>query len=122
MGNDGDGTHLSFKLRDSEADAFDANGTFVDGVLLHLARQFNTQPEIFGAGDAIEGNERADAVHVALDDVPAEAAVGLHGQFQIDSRALVNAGERGALPGLWCEIGAERFRLDVERGEADAAD
>ncbi len=58
---------------------------------------------------------------MALHDVSAKAAVGLHGQLKIDERAFVNAGERSTLPGLGGKIGAERSGLDVERGEADTA-
>src|ERR1700688_323823 len=58
---------------------------------------------------------------MALHDVPAKAAVGLHRQLKIDQRAIVHARKRRAPPGLGSEIGAERSSLDVERGQANAA-
>ena len=84
--------------------------------------QFDVQPPVFGVGDALESDQLADAIDVALHDVAAEAAVGFHGKFKIHQRAFVNAREGSAHPGLGREIGAERSRLDVERGEADSAD
>src|SRR6202020_3473647 len=71
---------------------------------------------------AVKGDQLADAVDVALHDVSAETAVGFHGQFEIDERAFVDAGERSANPGFRREIGTERSGLDVERGEAHSAD
>src|SRR5208282_5015904 len=59
---------------------------------------------------------------MSLDDVTTEAAVGLHGQFEIHERALVNAGKRCARPGFRRKVSAKRTGLDVERGETDPAD
>jgi hypothetical protein len=95
---------------------------FIDGVFLHVTWQLEAQPEILRVGDALESDELAHSIHVALHDVPTEAAVGFHGQFQVDQRALANARERCESPGFGSQIGAERARLDVERGQADAAD
>ena len=96
--------------------------SFVDGVLLDVFGQCDMQPPILRVGDALEFDQLADAIDVALHDVASEAAVGLHGQFEIHQRAFVNARERSADPGFGGEIGAERSGLDVKRGEADSAD
>ncbi len=75
-----------------------------------------------GIRDALQFDQPAYPVHVALDDVAAEAAVGLHRQFEIHQRALLDARERSALPCFRRKIGAERSWLDVERGQADSTD
>ena len=69
-----------------------------------------------------KADQLADAVHVSLDDVTAEAAIGLHGKFQVDQSTFMNARERSANPGFRGKIGTEGIGLDIERGEADSAD
>ncbi len=54
--------------------------------------------------------------------MPTEAAVGLHGKLKVNQCAFVNPGKRSACPCLWGEVGAKRFRLYVQRGEANPAD
>ena len=119
--DDGDRAAILFQLCNSQADAFNRNRTFVDGVFLDLCGKFDMQPPVLGVGDALELDEFADTIDVALNDVAPETAVGLHGQFEIHQRALVNARERSAHPGLGGKIGAEGSWPDVERGQADAA-
>src|SRR3954468_6351948 len=58
---------------------------------------------------------------MALNDVTAESSVGFHGQLKIHQRTFTDSRERGANPGFGRKVGAERCRLDVECGQADAA-
>ena len=111
-----------FEFRDGKADSLDRNRSFIDGVLFDFTRHFDAQPPVFGVGDALECNQRADSIDVALHNVSAEAAIGLHGQLQINQRAFMHARERSARPGLWSEISAERTGFDVERCQADPTD
>src|SRR5271169_2147382 len=100
MRNDGNRADAVFERRHGKADALDTYGTLISGVFFYLAGQFYPQPEVFRAGNPVEGNDRANAIHVALHDVPAEAAAGFHRQFQIDQSAFVYARERSTNPGL----------------------
>ena len=80
------------------------------------------KPPVFGIADAFQFDQPAYAIDVALDDVTAETTVGLHGKLEVDERALVYARERGALPGFGGEVGTKGSCLNVERGQANAAD
>src|ERR1035441_2836437 len=98
VGNNGNGAAVAFELRDRQADSFNANRSLVDGVLLDLGGDFNMQPPVLGipalrVQDALEFDQLAHAIDVSLDDVAAEAAVGLHGQLQVHHCALVHARE-----------------------------
>ena len=64
----------------------------------------------------------SDLVHMALDDVSVEAAVGWHGEFQIDECASFQAREGRTGPGFRCEVGMEGVCSYVESGKADTAD
>jgi hypothetical protein len=79
------------------------------------------QPPVIGVLNSLEADQFADAVHVSLDDVTSEPAIGLHGKFEVDQSTFLNARERGARPGFGCKIGTEGTRLDIEGGEADSA-
>src|SRR5208337_2742036 len=127
MRNDCDGATSTFQLGDCKADAFDRDGSFEHRVLLNLRREFNMQPPVFGiptirVDDAFELDQLAYAIDVSLHNVAIEAAIGLHGQFQVHQRTLVNSRKRSPHPGFGRKVGAERGWLDVQRCKADAAD
>ena len=93
-----------------------------DHVLLQVLGDIAQQPEVVGVGNWLEGDEARSTVDVSLHHVAAHAAIGLERQFEIDLRTLGDARERSQSPGFRSQIGAKRLRLDVERGQADAAD
>ena len=65
------------------------------------------QPPVVGVGNPFEFDEAADAIDVALHDVSAKTAVGLHGEFEVHACAFMNARERGPFPGLRRKVSAE---------------
>src|ERR1039458_4508602 len=96
MGNDGNSAAVAFELRHRQADALNAYRSLVDGVLLDFGGDFNMQTPVLGipalrVQDALEFDQFAHAIDVSLDDVAAEAAVGLHRQLQVHHCALVHA-------------------------------
>ncbi len=75
----GDDRYLYFVTNDggnSQADAFDGDGTLRDDVTGEGARDLNAKAPVRGIGcgwrDGCEGNESAGAVYVALDYVATE--------------------------------------------------
>ena len=99
-----------------------AKRTFEDHVTRQFGRNFDPQPVVVRPANPVQREKLAGAVHVALNDVPAEASVGAHGQFQIHQRTFLDARERGALPGFLRQVGGERLWRDLDRSQADAAD
>ena len=65
------------------------------------------QPPVIGVFNALQADQLADGVHVSLDDVTAETAIGLHGKFKVDQSTFTKARERGANPGFGGKIGTE---------------
>src|SRR6267142_3069800 len=111
MRDDRNRATIALQLCDGKTDALDRNRALEDCVFFDLRWDLNMQPPIFGIGDAFEFDEPSDAVHMSLNDVPAEAAVGLHRQLQVNQRTFTNAGERSSFPRLRRQISGERLRL-----------
>ena len=59
--NDGDRAAILLELGNGQADAFDGNRAFVDGVLLDLIGQFNVEPPVLRIGDAVKRNRRINS-------------------------------------------------------------
>ena len=99
-----------------------------DGALLRQQGcQFGGQVETQGAPRLVRGDgcEGTDRIHVALHDVPVEAAAGGQATLQIDAVAGVQVAEVGAAQGLAHGVGAELAGLqlvEVDSGEAYTVD
>src|SRR5437868_11021673 len=59
MRNDGDGAAILFQSGHREADAFDRDRAFEDGVLLDVVRKFDVQPPVLRFIDALEADQLA---------------------------------------------------------------
>src|SRR5271155_1410125 len=73
-GNDGDVGDAVVPAGNGEADAVEGDGTFFGDVAAQILRHANGEPPIFAFGD--QASDAADAVHVALHEVAAEAGAG----------------------------------------------
>src|SRR5581483_496867 len=91
-----------------------------------VARQFRGDADmefvVLGAGDAVEGDELAGAVDVALHDVSAKAAVGAQGKLEVHERTFADAREGSAVPGFFGQVEPDGMVLEIDGRQADAAD
>ncbi len=102
-----------------------ADAVHGDGALLH-----DVPRQVGGEGDGdqfpvcggLAGGDGADAVHVALDEVAAEAAADGGGAFEVDAGAGGEGAEAGAGEGLGHDVGGEGVTVVVDHGQADAVD
>ncbi len=64
----------------------------------------------------------SDPIHMACYDMSAEAAVGGHGPFQIDSTSNGELCKRRAVQGLVHDIRSKAIREELPDGQTDAVD
>ena len=99
-----------------------------DGALLsEQGCQLGGQVETQGAPRLVrgDGSEGADRIHVALHDVPVEAATGGQATLQVDGIAGGQVAEVGAAQGLAHGVGTELAGLqliEVDGGKTDTVD
>src|SRR3954452_21080521 len=104
-----------------ERDPVDGDRALLDDVAQEIGVGGDRHPP----GEAVAGDavDRSDAVDVALDDVAAQARVGLQRQLEVDARPRLELAQRGAAQGLVHDIGAEQLAAaQPRRRQADAID
>src|SRR6516164_1999633 len=97
------------------------DGSLLDYVAGHSGG--NLDPHHLPMLGGFPGHHLAGAVHVSLDDVPAEPAVDGRGALQIDPTADLQSTQIGAVKGLGHHVGGElSVRQQVDDRQAHAVD
>ncbi len=101
-------------------DAVECDRSLLDHVAVQPRVEANSQPP--GKAVLLGRDDRADAIDVALHDVPTEAIGSSHRQLQVDSVAGLQPSQRGHLQRLVHGLGLESIRVGGTRGQAGAVD
>src|SRR3954452_20218696 len=123
MRDDGDLYLRSFYGRNRQTDAFDGDRSLLDHVLRQLAWNGQCEPIIFAAVDLRQPGKLANAVHMSLHHVSAEAALTSrrHCELEVHGGSSLYARKRRARQRLRREVCTEPSLLDRERGQAHSA-
>src|SRR5690606_37549519 len=105
---------------DGQAGAVDGDRALVRDVLGQLTRRAHL--ELYGAGVIGARDDLADAIDMAADQVPTEAAGGRQGLFQIHRAARFEVDEGGACQRLAADVGPEAGAGKLHGGQAHAVD
>ena len=103
-----------------EADAVHGDRALERDVAGQLDR--GAQAELHGAGVIGAGDHFAESVHVAADQVAAEATGGHQRLFQVDPAAGLETAQAGEAQGLATNVGPEAIAGQFHGGEADPVD
>jgi hypothetical protein len=124
VGDDPDAEAFFGHIGDGEADAVHGDGAFEDDVAQDIGGCGNVE-DVVGAG-AFPAGDFAEAIHVAGDEVSAEASACGEGAFEVYMRARLHELQVGAQPGFAEQIEAKprarAFALQLRDGEAAAVD
>jgi len=118
VGDDGDVKFGFFDVKDGEADAVEADGTFFDDQVSELFGEFETvfpTAVLIGAFEAGGGG-----VDVPLDDMAIEAAIHDHTSFEVDEVSGLPGAEIGFFEGFFDGGDAVKRAVRFFYGEADA--
>src|SRR5262249_16379497 len=122
MRNHRDSDFATMDSGHGQTDALNGDRSLFDDILFQPWWKINAKPIIFTVRQRIETGKRSGAVDVSLHDVPAQTAIGTHGQLEIYQRARLDTRKGSAVPGLQCEIGIKGFARHMDRRETYAAD
>ena len=120
LGDQADGEAGLAGLDDGEADAVDGDRALVDEVAREVGGQGDLDDVPVLAGRS--GDDLADTVDVALDDVAAEPLVDGDGAFEVDPVAGGHAAERGLVERLLHQVGGPAAVAELGDGQAAAVD
>lgn len=119
VGNDRNPDHIAVESSDSKADAIERDRAFVDDVAVEFGGDANSEPPV-SVGQRIECEEFGGTVHVALDDMAAQAIAEGRRPFQIHERILAEYAEVGARERFRRKIAPEAVGLDIDGRQTDA--
>ena len=105
------------RFGNGEADAVHANRAFEGDIMAKIGRKENFKAMI--ATMRFHGGNGADAVHMTLDEVTVDAAVGPHGAFEIDAGTWFEVAKVTAVEGFFEKIEADL--VVAMRGDGQAA-
>ena len=120
VGDGRDGEAVSVHPGHRQADAVHGDGALLHNVAQQVGRGRDGVPH--GVVVPADRLHPAHSVHVAGDDVAAEAPARRHGPLQVDLGARPEPGQGGAVQRLMHHVGGEAARRPAGDGEADAVD
>src|SRR5688500_1390050 len=106
--------------RDREGNTVNRERAFLDDKARQLGRQVDDEPVVIAF--ARKHGDRADAVHVALDDVAAEASVSGERALEIDAHAGDKMAQRRHAQRRGRDIGEESVAGGIDGRETHAVD
>src|ERR1700680_702117 len=114
--NQRDGERRLEDVDDGQADAVDGDAALLCDELGHRLRCCDRHPP--GVAILAERAHRAGRVDVAGEQMPADAVTELQRALEVDGGAGIEVGERGPVPGLGHDVGAES--AGCHRGDREA--
>jgi hypothetical protein len=120
MGNDRDGKSLVIGINHGEGDAVNRDAAFADDVAEQVGRGCDI--DVIRVVHFTDAGNRADAIHMALDNMTVKAAIGSETRFEIDFIADSKRPEGRFLQRFVHRIEGNRARVGLNHGETRAID